>query len=324
MTFRPLPFLGNPHVQTILGNLWKGPSLRLASRLHVVTLADGDGLAAHEATPPGWQPEAPTVLLVHGLGGSHRSAMIQRLAGAFTVHGWRAVRVDLRGAGAGVTLSRRVYNAACAEDVRSVAEHFLRQAPDSPLCVVGVSLGGNIVLNLVGEAASKPLHGLSALAALSPPVDLVLCSAMLARLPFYDRYYARNLRRQVQVHQTRVPEAPRTAFPSRLTMRLFDEIYTAPRGGFADATDYYRRASSLPKIPDIRLPTLILSALDDPFIAAGPLKALRGHADLHMQLVAKGGHLGFLGRDGAGGLRWAEKRVVEWVVAQIQQQSLTR
>src|SRR5947209_18296652 len=72
MTFRPLPFLGNPHVQTILGSLWKGPPVSLPSRLHVVPLPDGDALAAHETTPPEWVPGAPIVLLVHGLGGCHR------------------------------------------------------------------------------------------------------------------------------------------------------------------------------------------------------------------------------------------------------------
>ena len=316
MTFRPLPLLGNPHLQTILGNLWKGPPVRIAATTHIVPLADGDALAVHDTTPPTWRPGAPTVLLVHGLGGSHRSAMMQRLANQFMDHGMRVVRVDLRGAGAGVSLARRVYNAACAEDVRAVAERLYRQTPTSPLYLVGFSLGGNIVLNLAADAAERPLANLHAVAALSPPVDLVLCSAMLGTLPFYDHYYARNLRRQVRDHQAHFPALPVVHFPKRLTMRLFDEHYTAPRGGFADAMDYYRRASSLPNIPRIRVPTFILSARDDPFIAVPPLEQLAGHAKLHIQLVAKGGHLGFLGRDGVGGFRWGEKRVVDWIVGQ--------
>jgi hypothetical protein len=282
-------------------------------------LADGDALAAHETTPPGWQPGDPIILLVHGLGGCHRSAMMQRLTNEFTAHGLRVVRVDLRGAGAGTPLARRVYNAACAEDVRAVAEFFLQQAPASTLYLVGFSLGGNIVLNLAGEAAARPLAGLAAVAALSPPVDLVLCSAMLARLPFYDRYYARNLRRQVEEHEARFPDLTRVRFPRKLTMRLFDDLYTAPRGGFADAMDYYRRASSLPKIPCVQVPTFILSARDDPFIAVPPLEQLQGHANLRIDLVPKGGHLGFLGRDGDGGLRWGEKRLAQWILARIRE-----
>ena len=314
MTFRPLPFFGNPHVQTILGNLWKGPPLRLPTKVHIVPLADGDALAAHDTTPPDWQSGAPIVLLVHGLGGCHRSAMMQRFANQFLAHGMRVVRVDLRGAGAGTNLARRVYNAACADDVRAVAELLHRQAPSSPLYLVGFSLGGNIVLNMAGAAAARPLLNLRAVAALSPPVDLVLCSAMLATLPFYDHYYARNLRRQVEQHQTRFPDLPPVSFPKRLTMRMFDDIYTAPRGGFADAMDYYRRASSLPVIPRIVVPTFILSARDDPFIAVPPLERLHGHPNVEIELVAKGGHLGFLGRDGAGGVRWGEQRLADWIL----------
>src|SRR5436189_205634 len=84
MTFRPLPFLGNPHVQTILGNLWQGPRVRLSTRMHVVPLADGDALAVHDTAPPDWRPGRPIVVLVHGLGGSHRSASMQRLTNRFT------------------------------------------------------------------------------------------------------------------------------------------------------------------------------------------------------------------------------------------------
>jgi predicted alpha/beta-fold hydrolase len=280
-------------------------------------LADGDALAVHDTTPAAWRPGAPVVLLVHGLGGCHRSFYLQRLTNQFTDHGLRAVRVDLRGAGAGVRLARRVYNAACASDVRAVGEFLLRQTPDSPLLLVGYSLGGNIVLNLAGDAATKPLPGLRAVAAVSPPVDLVQCSAMLATLPFYDRYYARNLRLQVRQHELHFPGLPTVHFPRALTMRRFDDLYTAPRGGFADAMDYYRRASSWPVIPEIQVPTFILSARDDPFIAVKPLERLQGHTNLQIHLVPKGGHLGFLGRDGAGGVRWGEQRVVDWILAHV-------
>ncbi len=318
MTFRPLPLLGNPHLQTILGNLWKGPPTRLPVTQHKVPLPDGDALAAHETTPASWRPGCPIALLVHGLGGSHRSAMMQRLGNHFMDRGMRVVRVDLHGAGAGISLARRVYNAACADDVRAVADMICRQAPSSPLYLIGFSLGGNVVLNLAAAAAALPLANLRAVAALSPPVDLVLCSAMLATLPFYDHYYARNLRRQVRAHQVWFPELPEVRFPKRLTMRRFDDLYTAPRGGFADAMDYYRRASSLPNIPRIQVPTYILSARDDPFIAVPPLEGLIGPPNVEVQLVAKGGHLGFLGRDGAGGLRWGEKRIVDWIMARVE------
>ena len=152
-SFQPLRFLGNPHVQTILGSLWRGAPVKLPSRMHVVPLGDGDALAAHDTMPPGWSPGRPLVILVHGLGGNAQSPHLQRLTNQFTAQGLRAVRADLRGAGAGIQLARRIYNAASADDVRAVAEYFLQQAPGSPLLLVGFSLGGNVVLNLAGAAA---------------------------------------------------------------------------------------------------------------------------------------------------------------------------
>jgi predicted alpha/beta-fold hydrolase len=317
MTFRPLPFLGNPHVQTILGNLWRGPKVALPTRMHVVALPDGDALAIHETTPPAWLPGSPTIILVHGLGGSHQSGMMRRLTNCFTKQGIQVFRVDLRGAGAGVKLARRVYNAACAGDVRTAAEYVHAQAPTSLLVLLGFSLGANIVLNVAGQAAARPIPNLQAVAAISPPVDLVLCSAMLAKLPFYDGYYARNLRRQVRLHEAHFPDLTPVHFPERLTMRLFDDIYTAPKGGFADAMDYYRLASSLPIIPQIQVPTFILSARDDPYIPVPPLEKLQGHPNLHIHLVPKGGHLGFLGRTGNGSIRWGEETTARWIMTML-------
>ncbi len=198
-----------------------------------------------------------------------------------------------------------------------MAKYLHLKIPASPLFLVGFSLGGNIVLNLAADAAVKPLPMLAAVAAISPPVDLVWCSAMLARLPFYDRYYARNLHRQLRQHHMVYPDLPLPQFPRRLTMRLFDEIYTAPAGGFADALDYYRRASSLPLVPTIAVPTYILSARDDPYIPVEPLAGLQGHAHIQVDLVPKGGHLGFLGSDGAGGIRWGEQRTSAWIFSRL-------
>jgi predicted alpha/beta-fold hydrolase len=98
-----------------------------------------------------------------------------------------------------------------------------------------------------------------------------------------------------------------------MTLRLFDELYTAPFGGFADAADLYRRTSSLPLIPRIEVPALMLTARDDPFIAVEPFEQLRAPRNVEVRVVRRGGHLGFLGADGAGGIRWAERTAAAWV-----------
>jgi len=105
---------------------------------------------------------------------------------------------------------------------------------------------------------------------------------------------------------------PLPQFPRRLSVRQFDELYTAPRGGYASAAEYYHNASSFSLIPGIQLPTLILTARDDPFIAIQPFEALTLPDNIQMVITPRGGHLGYLGSDGEGGYRWAEQKLVEW------------
>jgi predicted alpha/beta-fold hydrolase len=313
--FRPLPFLANPHLQTILGTFLRDCDLKTTYRELHLQLPDGDQLLVYDSQPPRWQPGDAMVLLVHGLCGSSRSGYMLRLAALLLPRGYRVVRMNLRGAGRGLRWARRTYNAACSDDVRKVAAVLHSWSPTSPLILAGFSLGGNIVLKLGGEAAAHPVPGLRALAALSPPADLVACSALLARPRnrIYDRYFANGLVNIVRRHQAYFPELPTVSFPRKLTLRQFDDLHTAPRGGFTNADDYYHRASSLPLIPQINVPTLIVSARDDPFIAAEPLAALASCPGLEVCLLPSGGHLGFLGHDGSGGFRWAERRMAKWV-----------
>ncbi|MCS7045842.1 MAG: alpha/beta fold hydrolase [Gemmataceae bacterium] len=313
-----MPLLSNPHVQTVLGNLLSWPRDHYPSRLGTVALPDGDALAIHDTVPPPWQVGQPVAVLVHGLGGSHRSGYMRRIANRLALAGLRVVRVDLRGAGAGLTLAKRFYNAACSADVRAVLAQLHAATPASALVLFGFSLGGNIVLKLAGEDGARPHPALKAVVAVAPPIDLVRCSALLERLPWYDRFYVRQLIGQVQQHGKHVPGVEPIVFPAGTTLRQFDEIYTAPRWGFSGALDYYRRASALPWLPSIRVPTLILTARDDPLIAVAPFLETSLPTSVSLEIVRHGGHLGFLGGDGRGGIRWAETRIVAWALEQLE------
>jgi uncharacterized protein len=318
-SFSPLPLLGNPHVQTILGNLLTGTPRTSSVARRIVQLPDGDRIVLHETTPRPTSPRpAPIALLVHGLGGSHRSAYMARMTNRLNGLGWRVIRMDLRGAGAGIRLARRFYNAACSHDVRVVVESVATAFPETPLVVLGFSLGGNIVLKFAGELGAQPLPTLRAVAAVAPPIDLARCSELIARLPFYDSFYVRHLTSQVTLHQQYFPELPKVVFPRRMTLRQFDDLYTAPRSGYADALDYYRQASAAQWVPAIRVPTFILTARDDPFVAVEPFEALQPSAAVEVHISAHGGHLGFLGPDGVGGIRWAETQLVNWLTKQIE------
>lgn len=313
-SFRPLPFLGNPHVQTVLANAWAWSLGAPAATVRTMALPDGDALALHESIPPAWQTGGKIAVLIHGLAGCHRSGYMLRLTKRLTRMGVRVTRLDLRGAGAGMKLARRFYCAACSEDVRAVLEALHREHPTSPLLLFGFSLGGNIVLKLAGEAAQQPVAGLVAVAAVGPPIDLERCSDLITRQRFYDQFYARQLIAQVREHANHFPDLPPIAFPHRATLREFDDHYTAPRWGYRGASDYYQRASVTSLIPAIRVPCLILTSRDDPFIALDPFLEAGSSPSVTVQITTHGGHLGYLGHDGQGGLRWAETRVVEWAL----------
>jgi predicted alpha/beta-fold hydrolase len=315
--FRPLPLLSNPHVQTLLGHLLRGRQRFAVSVEHVLRLPDGDALVLHDAVPAAWQAGDPVAVLVHGLTGTASSPQVVRTGSALYTRGHRVVRLDLRGAGKSLPLSRLSYHGGCSEDVRAAVEEVYRLAPGSPITLVGISLGGNIVLKLAGESADRPVPGLVRVAALAPPIDMSRCAALLGerRNRMYANFFLRDMMVDVVKRQEYFPELPTVKFPKPLTIRGFDDLYTAPRSGFDDAEDYYRRSSSLSLIDKISVPTFILTARDDPFIAVEPFEELKPSGPVEIRVLDHGGHLGFLGWDGAGGIRWAERRIVDWILA---------
>jgi predicted alpha/beta-fold hydrolase len=314
--FRPLPLLGNPHVQTVLGAYLPGPGCPRPERSHPVRFPDGDALLLHDNVPRNWKPGDPVALLLHGLTGDHASPHIRRKAARLLRRGVRVFRMDMRGAGLGLTLARGSYHSGRTEDVRAALGEISAIAPGSPQLLAGMSLGGNVALKLAGELPEHPVPGLARVAAIAPPIDLVRCAEllMLPRNRVYENRFLAALLRDVRVRHAHFPDLPVPAFPDRLTIRMFDDLYTAPRNGFRDALDYYRRASSFPLIERIPVPTLVLTARDDPFIAVEPFEELRLPGPVELHILPRGGHVGFVGWDGGGGVRWGERRLVEWLV----------
>jgi uncharacterized protein len=315
--FRPVFFLRNPHVQTILGVVGKSSAFPHTTVRRRVRLNDGDQLVAHDTTPAAWRLGDPIAVLAHGLSGCHRSGGIVRMARLLLARGVRTVRLDLRGTGAGFTLARGCYNAGCSGDVRAVLAAMHRLAPQSPIWLAGISLGGNVALKLAGETVEYPVPNLTRVAAIAPPVDLESCLALLAkpRNRVYEWHFVRELIGEARRRAVMFPDPPLPAFPRRPSLRTFDDLYTAPRAGFRDAAEYYARSSSAQFVPNIRVPALILAARDDPFIAAEPIEQMARPSHMEVRLTDHGGHGGFLGADGAGGYCWGERAVANWLLS---------
>jgi hypothetical protein len=314
--FRPIRFLSNPHIQTILGFLWRGRRFRHPARAIKLQLSDGDGLIVHDSVPERWHPARPSALLIHGMGGNSNSGYVQRVGNRLYRRNVRVVRIDLRGTGAGFGIAEKFYHMGRSEDIRSALIAMNEWAPDSPLFVVGFSLGGNLALKCAGESAEQPIPMLARVAAIAPPIDVPRCSEMISqpRNRIYDRFFARKLISLARQRQEYYPEPPLPEFPRGTSIRQFDNLYTAPRCGFADADDYYRRSSALPLISKIAVPTLMVAARDDPFVAIAPFEELSVGPHIQVEIHDRGGHLGFLGPDGEGGFRWVERRLVDWLL----------
>jgi predicted alpha/beta-fold hydrolase len=316
--FEPHPWVRGPHLQTIVGRFWPWPRHHLPSTYAEVELGDGDRTSVLESIPEGWSIGDPLAVLIHGLGGCARSPYVVRVGKRLVGRGIRVVRMNLRGAGASFGLARSFYHSGKTEDVRAVADWLTARAPDSPLALVGFSLGANLALKLAAEAADRPLEGLDCVVAANPPLDLNACCRMIQR-PWnriYDRNFLRNLRAEVARLHASFPDLEPVDLSRARSLFDFDEIYTAPRNGFRDAADYYASCSAGPMLHRIEVPGLVIHAQDDPFIPSEPFQSVAFPPRLALELIPQGGHLGYLSRKPwRGDRRWLDARVTAWLAS---------
>ncbi len=218
---------------------------------------------------------------------------------------------------AGWGCRRFPYHSGRSEDAATALKTIGELCPGSPAALVGFSLGGNITLKLLGETAHQLPDNLDRAMAVCPPVDLLACVRSLGRgiNRLYDRHFVQLLRQQLSALHKLIPDAP--MLPAKSSPRGvfdFDEIFTAPVCGFGTALNYYRLCSSAQFIPEIRIPTMILAAADDPLVPGAVFADLRLSSSVRLNIPRSGGHLGFIGqRNGDGDRRWMDWRVVEWV-----------
>jgi uncharacterized protein len=216
--------------------------------------------------------------------------------------------------------TKRFYHSGETSDLTLVVNRIVAEFPNAQVALAGVSLGGNVLLRFLGEKGSDLPPQVIAAAAISVPFDLGRSSQRINRgfSTLYQQFFLRSLKRKVQQKVQRFPDlvAP-DRFASLRTLEQFDDAITAPLHGYRDAVDYYTRASSLPALVDIRLNTLLLSAVDDPMLPPEVLdevrEAARKNPALEIEFVRGGGHAGFV----TGSVPWrpfyyAEYRVGEF------------
>ncbi|HEX8500516.1 MAG TPA: alpha/beta fold hydrolase [Pyrinomonadaceae bacterium] len=321
--FKARPLFAGPHAQTIVSSLHyqRRRAFRADRALYesrVVEVEPGTSVLLRCR----WQEArraAPTLLLLHGLEGSSDSLYVLGTARKGFARGFNVVAMNMRNCGGTEHLAATLYHSGMTGDIRRVlVEELAGREGLAEIFLAGFSMSGNMVLRLAGEYGAGRPAALAGVAAVSPSIDLDSCAGALERRAnaLYRWSFVGNLRGRVRRKSRQRPGAFDTRRLRRVrTIREFDEHITAPHGGYRDAADYYARTSSRAVIPDIRVPTLVIHALDDPLIPAEPFldPGIAANPDVLLVLTGRGGHVGFLS-DGTGGedRHWAENRVVEF------------
>jgi predicted alpha/beta-fold hydrolase len=319
-SFEPRRGLSNGHLQTIVGNFLPRPAFRLSSIAETVEVdpADGSRVLCHCH----WQPEPVrakrlTLVLVHGLEGSSDSRYIQGV----TVRAWDAgcnvVRMNMRNCGGTDSLTPTLYHSGLTSDVAEVVRHYGERFDLERVALVGYSMGGNLVLKLAGEWGNQP--PLFAVAAVCPAIDLAPGADALhepANRAYEWRFLVglmKRLRRKAKlfpgIYQTNGIGPVRS-------IREFDDKIVSRYWNFRNADDYYYRAASARVVEKIAVPTLILHAMDDPFIRLLAETRAKLIANPHITFVETrhGGHCAYLSNDPGNEIHWAEAAVIRFLL----------
>jgi predicted alpha/beta-fold hydrolase len=318
--FAPHRIFKQGDAQTIAVHLWPG---RVSARentqdeARLFQVETGSQVLAYCR----WQAnrtEHATLVMWHGMEGSTASAYMLTTADKAFRAGFNVVRVNFRNCGGTEHLSPTLYHGGLSQDLRVVIDELIARDGLARIFIAGFSLGGNMVLKLAGEYGDSPPAEVKAVCTVSPSINMrASCDLLMRRRNWiYQRDFLRRLRWRIRVKEKLFPDLYDSTGLRRLrSIEQFDNRYIAPMFGFEDANDYYAKASSLPVIRRIRIPTLMIHAIDDPFIPFAPLRDPSIAANPYVLLIAPehGGHVAFMSaKSGNEDRFWAENRVVEF------------
>lgn len=320
--FSPYPRLRNGHLQTFAGAFWRRSFKNdlAAAEQRLVEVEPGCQILLR----CNWLPERrsrPTALIVHGLEGSDASGYMMGTADKFLSAGWNAVRMNMRNCGGTEHLSRTLYHSGMSGDVATAARFLADTEGLDQIALVGFSLGGNSVLKLVGQLGDDVPSYLLGAAAVSAAADLTASADRLEHPSnwVYHGRFVRSLHQRMRRKHALFPELYDISQLRGLrTVRAYDNRYIAPLFGFRDAEDYYETCSAAQFLDAVRVPTLVLHALDDPFIPLTDRIRTPALNNPFIRLVAteRGGHVGFVASDirpQNEDRQWAENRLVEFL-----------
>ncbi len=304
--YRPPLLMRGSHLSTIVPALLRRPAF-IEPAYERLPTPDDDFLELD------WYRQGKRLLTIisHGLEGDSRRPYVVGMARAFYHQGYDVLAWNYRGCGPTLNRQPRLYHSGATDDLHTVVQHAIRQGYER-LILVGFSLGGNITLKYVGEQKDQLPSTVAAAIAWSVPLDLAAGSQEISKPHnfIYEKRFLNRLRKKIILKHRQYPDIFDTRHLKEIkNLYQFDDRYTGPLHGFAGADDYYARCSSVHFLPGIRVPTLIVNALNDPFLpeACYPLEVAAANPLITFETPAHGGHVGFATLNNQG-LYWSEQR----------------
>ncbi|MEI6318464.1 MAG: alpha/beta fold hydrolase [Pseudomonadota bacterium] len=319
--FDPPRWLRGAHAQTIYASRFC-PRPAVAYRRERWDTPDGDFIDVDRLAADAQRADAPWLVLFHGLEGSSQSHYARTLMHMAETLGWHGAVAHFRGCGGEPNRLARAYHSGDTAEVDWILRRFAACAGGAPLHVAGISLGGNVLMKWLGEQGSAACAVVDTAISISAPVDLAAAGAALERgfARVYALSFLQTLKRKAMA---KLLQSPGLFDAARLgqarTMRAFDDVFTAPLHGYRDVDDYWMRASCKPGLGAVAVRSLMINALDDPFL---PASALPGPSDVSpcvtLDYPAAGGHVGFVAGNPPGHARWLARRVAHFLGAPLE------
>ena len=315
-TFKPAWWLSNAHLQTMAAK-WLRRKLQLTTIDEILTTPDDDLVELAWTELPEKDILKPIVVVLHGLEGSIDSHYAKGMMKKIKQQGWIGVLVHFRGCGKQDNLKAASYHSGFTTDIDFISARLQRLFPDHPKSVIGFSLGGNVLVqHLAKQSTSAPY---SSAAVICAPLDLSSCSERINKglSKIYQKYLVDMLKNSALKKARRglVSHINEAQIRAIKTMWEFDEHFTAPINQFANAQDYYHRASGINNLNNITIPTLVIHAADDPFLAHEKITGLpKISPNIHFEVSRKGGHVGFIaGKSLFQPDFWLEQRTINYL-----------
>jgi len=311
------PLFRNPHWQTVAGHLWKrdGGEARFPIERRLFQTEPDVQVLVESQRPygPGVPPGPGEIVMVHGLEGSGEAGYMRSLSAAALGAGFAAHRFHMRTCGGTERLCRTLYHAGLTSDLLAVLRQ-LRGEGRAPAFLVGFSLGGNVVLKLAGEMGESARPLVRGVCAVSTPLDLAVCARRIAQPA--NRLYERRFVRRMTARLCATGRYQKRNFRGLRSVMDIDDRITAPSFGFGGAADYYRTQSAIRYLDGIRLPVLLIQAMDDTLVPFDIFTsgAVRANPWIELMASENGGHLGFIGR--RPHRFWADDAIMEWIVGE--------